>query len=148
MSRQQRSSGDDWKIALEPASRYTKSAAPTLCSTAVSDAMHTAARYSSESEKPVYGGTPGGFHLADSRRRGRAYLRGRHVVFAISDGDDPDWASWYADWTGESVQPADGALGRDIFALSSCRERRENVGRTPHDTPSWLPYVGRHQKGH
>ena len=21
-----------------------------------------------------------------------------HVVFAISDGDDPDWASWYADW--------------------------------------------------
>lgn len=21
-----------------------------------------------------------------------------HVVFAISDGDDPDWASWYSDW--------------------------------------------------
>jgi len=21
-----------------------------------------------------------------------------HAVFAISDGDDPDWASWYADW--------------------------------------------------
>ena len=21
-----------------------------------------------------------------------------HVVYAISDGDDPDWASWYADW--------------------------------------------------
>ena len=21
-----------------------------------------------------------------------------HVVFAISEGDDPDWASWYADW--------------------------------------------------
>jgi hypothetical protein len=21
-----------------------------------------------------------------------------HVVFAISDGNDPDWASWYADW--------------------------------------------------
>lgn len=21
-----------------------------------------------------------------------------HVVFRISDGDDPDWASWYADW--------------------------------------------------
>jgi hypothetical protein len=21
-----------------------------------------------------------------------------HVVFAISDGTDPDWASWYADW--------------------------------------------------
>jgi len=21
-----------------------------------------------------------------------------HIVFAISDGDDLDWASWYADW--------------------------------------------------
>jgi hypothetical protein len=21
-----------------------------------------------------------------------------HVVWRITDGDDPDWASWYADW--------------------------------------------------
>lgn len=21
-----------------------------------------------------------------------------HTVFRITDGDDPDWASWYADW--------------------------------------------------
>ena len=21
-----------------------------------------------------------------------------HVVYRISSGDDPDWASWYADW--------------------------------------------------
>jgi hypothetical protein len=21
-----------------------------------------------------------------------------HVVFRITDGEDPDWASWYADW--------------------------------------------------
>ena len=21
-----------------------------------------------------------------------------HIVFRIVDGDDPDWASWYADW--------------------------------------------------
>ena len=21
-----------------------------------------------------------------------------HIVFKISDGEDPDWASWYADW--------------------------------------------------
>jgi hypothetical protein len=21
-----------------------------------------------------------------------------HQVFAISDGEDPDWATWYADW--------------------------------------------------
>jgi hypothetical protein len=21
-----------------------------------------------------------------------------HIVYRISDGDDPDWASWYGDW--------------------------------------------------
>jgi hypothetical protein len=21
-----------------------------------------------------------------------------HVVYRLTDGDDPDWASWYADW--------------------------------------------------
>jgi len=21
-----------------------------------------------------------------------------HLVFAITDGEDPDWATWYADW--------------------------------------------------
>jgi hypothetical protein len=21
-----------------------------------------------------------------------------HTVYAITEGDDPDWASWYADW--------------------------------------------------
>jgi hypothetical protein len=21
-----------------------------------------------------------------------------HIVFKIVDGEDPDWASWYADW--------------------------------------------------
>jgi hypothetical protein len=21
-----------------------------------------------------------------------------HLVYRITDGDDPDWASWYADW--------------------------------------------------
>jgi hypothetical protein len=21
-----------------------------------------------------------------------------HVVYRVTDGDDPDWASWYADW--------------------------------------------------
>jgi len=28
------------------------------------------------------------------REAGRAH----HVVYRITDGDDPDWASWYADW--------------------------------------------------
>lgn len=30
-----------------------------------------------------------------------------HVVYRIVDGDDPDWASWYADWlTNLSELPA------------------------------------------
>jgi hypothetical protein len=33
-----------------------------------------------------------------------------HTVYRITDGDDPDWASWYADWLLElSELPA--ALG-------------------------------------
>jgi hypothetical protein len=24
--------------------------------------------------------------------------RTHHAVYRITDGDDPDWASWYADW--------------------------------------------------
>ena len=28
-----------------------------------------------------------------------------HVVYRITDGDDPDWASWYADWLLELSEP-------------------------------------------
>jgi hypothetical protein len=30
-----------------------------------------------------------------------------HVVYRIVDGDDPDWASWYADWLLELSQLPD-----------------------------------------
>jgi hypothetical protein len=33
-----------------------------------------------------------------------------HVVYRITDGDDPDWASWYADWLLELSELPD-ALG-------------------------------------
>jgi hypothetical protein len=36
-----------------------------------------------------------------------------HVVYRITDGDDPDWASWYADWLlGLSELP--GLLGTKL----------------------------------
>jgi hypothetical protein len=36
-----------------------------------------------------------------------------HVVYRITDGTDPDWASWYSDWlTRLSELPA--ILGRDV----------------------------------
>jgi hypothetical protein len=34
-----------------------------------------------------------------------------HVVYRIKDGDDPDWASWYADWLLELSELPD-ELGR------------------------------------
>ncbi len=34
-----------------------------------------------------------------------------HVVYRIVDGDDPDWASWYADWLLNLSELADH-LGR------------------------------------
>ena len=30
-----------------------------------------------------------------------------HVVWRITDGDDPDWASWYADWLLDLSELAD-----------------------------------------
>ena len=34
-----------------------------------------------------------------------------HVVYRITDSDDPDWASWYADWLLDHSELAD-LLGR------------------------------------
>jgi hypothetical protein len=34
-----------------------------------------------------------------------------HVVYRIVDGDDPDWASWYADWLLDHSELAE-LLGR------------------------------------
>ena len=40
--------------------------------------------------------------MSDSTERIAALLHEagetHHVVYRIVDGDDPDWASWYADW--------------------------------------------------
>ena len=53
-----------------------------------------------------------------------------HVVWRITDGDDPDWASWYADWLLDlSELPAFSAASRSA-AISSTRSfnpSREHV---------------------
>jgi hypothetical protein len=40
--------------------------------------------------------------VADDIERAAALLHEaaetHHIVYRIVDGDDPDWASWYADW--------------------------------------------------
>ena len=37
-----------------------------------------------------------------------------HVVYRISDGDDPDWASWYADWLSKLSELPDLLNGKVV----------------------------------
>jgi hypothetical protein len=37
-----------------------------------------------------------------------------HVVYRITDGDDPDWASWYADWLLELSELPEVLGGRPV----------------------------------
>ena len=37
-----------------------------------------------------------------------------HVVYRIVDGEDPDWASWYADWLLDHSELADLLGGRPV----------------------------------
>ena len=56
-----------------------------------------------------------------------------HVVFRIVDGDDPDWASWYADWLLDLSELPD-LLGRVpvrshlVSCACSARSRLPRVG--------------------
>ena len=37
-----------------------------------------------------------------------------HVVYAITDGSDPDWATWYADWLVNLSSLADALGARPV----------------------------------
>jgi hypothetical protein len=57
-----------------------------------------------------------------------------HVVYRIVDGDDPDWASWYADWLLDhselpeilGIRPVRSHLVHDLVDLD-----REYTGASP-----------------
>jgi hypothetical protein len=65
----------------------------------------------------------------DTLRKVSAVLRAagetHHAVFAIADGDDDDWATWYADWLVNlselpallGTKPARSALTYELVAL-------------------------------
>ena len=42
-----------------------------------------------------------------------------HTVWRITDGDDPDWASWYADWLLDLSELPRPALTRSRCAVTS-----------------------------
>jgi hypothetical protein len=67
-----------------------------------------------------------------------------HVVYAIVDGDDDDWASWYADWLIElSELPA--LLGtkpvRSELVYMLVKLAKEFAAETP--DVSWRDYYAR-----
>jgi hypothetical protein len=59
-----------------------------------------------------------------------------HVVFRITDGDDPDWASWYADWLlGHSELPEllGGAPVRSHLVHALVELDREYTSASPNE---------------
>jgi hypothetical protein len=53
-----------------------------------------------------------------------------HTVYRITDGDDPDWASWYAAWLLElSELPTSSTLDRS--EVTSCTRSSNSTATTP-----------------
>ena len=52
-----------------------------------------------------------------------------HVVYRIVDGDDPDWASWYADWLVELSELPE-ILGANPCGHSSCTHSSSSTATT------------------
>jgi hypothetical protein len=70
--------------------------------------------------------------------------RTHHVVYELVDGDDPDWASWYADWLltlsrlpellGE--RPVRSELVYELVALARAHEAK-------HSDEPWQDFYAR-----
>ncbi|MCA1831175.1 MAG: hypothetical protein ABR548_11085 [Actinomycetota bacterium] len=64
-----------------------------------------------------------------------------HIVYKIADGDDPNWASWYADWLID-LSTLPGLLGSIpvrselVYALVMCD--KEFTSQQP--SGKWEPY--------
>src|SRR5262245_16562425 len=67
-----------------------------------------------------------------------------HVVYRITDGADPDWASWYADWLvrlSELPEVLGAAPVRSELVCQLVRLDREYVERKPAE--AWETYYAR-----
>jgi hypothetical protein len=67
-----------------------------------------------------------------------------HVVYRITDGDDPDWASWYADWLLDHSELSDelgGAPVRSHLVHALVQLDRDYAAEQP-DEP-WEDYYAR-----
>lgn len=64
-----------------------------------------------------------------------------HVVYRITDGEDPDWASWYADWLVRLSELPD-VVGRtpvrsDLVHLLVDLDRQYTSARPDEPWESW-----------
>jgi hypothetical protein len=67
-----------------------------------------------------------------------------HVVYRITDGDDPDWASWYADWLLDHSELPDelgGAPVRSHLVHALVQLDRDYTAEQPNDP--WEDYYAR-----
>jgi hypothetical protein len=67
-----------------------------------------------------------------------------HLVYRIADGDDPDWASWYADWLirlSELPELLGQTPVRSALVYELVRLDREYVDRSPSER--WEDYYAR-----
>ena len=58
-----------------------------------------------------------------------------HRVYRITDGEDPDWATWYATWLVELSELRE-LLGRDVVR-SELVHVLVDLGREPSDDEPW-----------
>ena len=58
-----------------------------------------------------------------------------HRVYRITDGEDPDWATWYATWLVE-LSELPRLLGRDVVRSELVHVLVE-LGREPDDDEPW-----------
>jgi hypothetical protein len=58
-----------------------------------------------------------------------------HRVYRITDGEDPDWASWYATWLVQ-LSELPQLLGRDVVR-SELVHLLVELGREPADDSPW-----------
>jgi hypothetical protein len=67
-----------------------------------------------------------------------------HVVYRITDGDDPDWASWYASWLmelSELPQLLDTRPIRSHLVHALVQLDRDFTSESPGG--AWEPYYAR-----
>jgi hypothetical protein len=67
-----------------------------------------------------------------------------HVVYRITDGDDPDWASWYADWLLDHSELPDelgGAPVRSHLVHALVQLDRDYTAEQPNEP--WEDYYAR-----